>query len=299
MLNMRITQLLGFSIVSQGKAEVLSELKSHFQTGIKPWLLATPNPEQIMLSQQDEKFLRDLQHMDWLLPDGIGLVWASRVLNEKGQRVSDRITGLDLVPRLIEMAQNQNRPVLIVGGRNYQEKMIKFGQDEVVKQAAVENPNETFRQTKTRDKNQVVIRSTELWKSEQVGKKNIQEKFGVWWCEGYREVGAPTQEEDRWLGEVIDELKPVVVFVALGAPYQENWLVKRRAFLSAHHVLIGLTVGGAFDVLTGTLTRAPQFWQNSGLEWLWRLIQEPWRWRRQLALIKFVWLVVRTKMTPH
>jgi len=82
----------------------------------------------------------------------------------------------------------------------------------------------------------------------------------------------------------------------LGAPHQEKWLVSRRALLSAHHVRIGLTVGGAFDVLTGKLPRAPQSWQNLGLEWLWRLIQEPHRWRRQLALIKFVGLVLKTKV---
>lgn len=296
---MRTTRLLGLSIVNLSQTQVIQTIAVHLELSQKTWLLATPNPEQIILSRQHEEFCRCLKQMDWLLPDGMGLVWASRVLSKQGKQIAERITGLDLVPRLIEMAHKQNRPILIVGGRNYQDKQVELIQSEVTTQHAGEDSNETFGQISNKEKNQVAIRSTELLKSGKLGNRNIQEKFGVWWCEGYREVGAPTQEEDQWLEEVIGQLKPVMIFVALGAPYQEKWLIEWRAFLSAQNVLIGLTVGGAFDVLTGTLPRAPLSWQNLGLEWLWRLIQEPHRWRRQLALIKFVWLIVRTKMTSH
>ena len=52
-------------------------------------------------------------------------------------------------------------------------------------------------------------------------------------------------------------------------------------------------VGGAFDYLAGRAVRAPQIVRDLGMEWLWRLVQDPWRWRRQLALLKFVWLVIK------
>ncbi|HEY8687453.1 MAG TPA: WecB/TagA/CpsF family glycosyltransferase, partial [Chloroflexota bacterium] len=52
-------------------------------------------------------------------------------------------------------------------------------------------------------------------------------------------------------------------------------------------------VGGSFDYLAGTARRAPVWMQERGLDWLWRLIQQPWRWRRMLALPAFVWAVLR------
>jgi len=54
-----------------------------------------------------------------------------------------------------------------------------------------------------------------------------------------------------------------------------------------------MVVGGAFDMLLGKVQRAPAFMRTIGLEWLYRLIQEPWRWRRQLSLITFIKLVLR------
>jgi N-acetylglucosaminyldiphosphoundecaprenol N-acetyl-beta-D-mannosaminyltransferase len=54
-------------------------------------------------------------------------------------------------------------------------------------------------------------------------------------------------------------------------------------------------VGGAFDFIAGRVPRAPMWMQSAGLEWLFRLIQEPRRWRRQLALVEFTWQVLRAR----
>jgi N-acetylglucosaminyldiphosphoundecaprenol N-acetyl-beta-D-mannosaminyltransferase len=81
-----------------------------------------------------------------------------------------------------------------------------------------------------------------------------------------------------------------VVFVGLGSPRQEYWLSEH---LSATGCRVGIGVGGSFDVLAGNVVRAPASWQKMGLEWLYRLIREPKRWRRQLVLPRFVWLVFR------
>jgi N-acetylglucosaminyldiphosphoundecaprenol N-acetyl-beta-D-mannosaminyltransferase len=75
-----------------------------------------------------------------------------------------------------------------------------------------------------------------------------------------------------------------VLLVGLGSPKQEYWL---EEFLGATNCGVGIGVGGSFDVLAGMVSRAPLFWQRTGLEWLYRLIQEPSRWRRQLALPRF------------
>lgn len=79
-----------------------------------------------------------------------------------------------------------------------------------------------------------------------------------------------------------------VLFCGLGFPRQEFWLA---AHLAQTGCGVGIGVGGSFDVLSGRLRRAPAAWRRLGLEWLYRLLSEPRRWRRQLALPYFVALV--------
>ncbi len=83
-----------------------------------------------------------------------------------------------------------------------------------------------------------------------------------------------------------------ILFVALGQPAQEKWLDENREALPG---VLAVGVGGSFDVYAGRLKRAPLLWQKIGCEWLYRLIQEPWRFRRDLELFSFLWLVVREK----
>jgi N-acetylglucosaminyldiphosphoundecaprenol N-acetyl-beta-D-mannosaminyltransferase len=75
-----------------------------------------------------------------------------------------------------------------------------------------------------------------------------------------------------------------VLLAGLGSPKQELWL---ETYLRATGAAVGIGVGGAFDVIAGTKKRAPRFMQRLGLEWFFRLVQEPSRWRRQLALPQF------------
>jgi N-acetylglucosaminyldiphosphoundecaprenol N-acetyl-beta-D-mannosaminyltransferase len=79
-----------------------------------------------------------------------------------------------------------------------------------------------------------------------------------------------------------------LLFVGLGSPRQELWLSEH---LRETGCGAGIGVGGSLDVLGGRVERAPAIFQQFGLEWLYRLTQEPQRWRRQLALPHFVWLV--------
>ncbi|MBD5653998.1 MAG: WecB/TagA/CpsF family glycosyltransferase [Candidatus Eremiobacteraeota bacterium] len=83
-----------------------------------------------------------------------------------------------------------------------------------------------------------------------------------------------------------------VLFAGLGSPRQEIWIAER---LKETGCAVGIGVGGSFDVLAGNVARAPALWRRLNLEWLYRLLQEPARWRRQLALPYFVWLAVRER----
>ena len=97
-------------------------------------------------------------------------------------------------------------------------------------------------------------------------------------------AGSPAPEEEGAIIERIREAKADVLCVAYGAPAQELWIHRN---LSRLPVAIAMGVGGAFDFLSGRQHRAPQLMQRTGLEWLYRLYREPWRWRRMLALPRF------------
>jgi N-acetylglucosaminyldiphosphoundecaprenol N-acetyl-beta-D-mannosaminyltransferase len=79
-----------------------------------------------------------------------------------------------------------------------------------------------------------------------------------------------------------------LLFAGLGSPRQEYWLADH---LHATGCRVGIGVGGSFDVISGRIDRAPALMRRFGLEWLYRLMKEPHRWRRQLALLEFLWLV--------
>lgn len=84
-----------------------------------------------------------------------------------------------------------------------------------------------------------------------------------------------------------------ILFVAMGSPRQEEWIQQHRSRIRAS-LLMG--VGGTFDVVAGHVAWAPGIFRKTGTEWLYRLIREPRRLRRQLVLPKFVWLMVKYKL---
>ncbi len=101
-----------------------------------------------------------------------------------------------------------------------------------------------------------------------------------------------TDDEDREVIADIRAQQPDLLFVARSAKNQEPWIGKYKDEL---HVPIMMGVGGSFDAIAGKNKRAPELWIRLRLEWLYRLLKEPSRWRRMLALPKFAWLVLRTK----
>lgn len=123
----------------------------------------------------------------------------------------------------------------------------------------------------------------------------IAEKAGEKLCEKY--PGLPLAgthdgyfKEDR---PVIDEIRKSgasVVYAALGSPKQEKWV---RDFGAEAGIKIGVGVGGSFDVISGEKKRAPEIVQKLRLEWLYRMLCEPSRWRRFLAIPRFMKLVIQ------
>lgn len=100
--------------------------------------------------------------------------------------------------------------------------------------------------------------------------------------------------KDTKLVEMINRKQPAVLLVAFGHGKQEKWIYHNLPSLPSVQVAMG--VGGSFDYISGRVSRAPQLMQKLGLEWLYRLVRQPWRLPRIMtAVIKFSYTVLRNK----
>ena len=201
----------------------------------QPHQLCTVNPEFVMAAQADSEFMTILRDADLCLPDGVGLLWAAKVL---GKPLRERVAGSDLVPAIAAEAAERGWRVFLLGAA----------------QGVAEQATAIL---KTRSPNLIVA--------------------GTW-------AGSPDPKEDEAITARIRAARPDVLFVAYGAPAQDKWIARNRNRLRAP-VMLG--VGGAFDFIAGVAERAPRWMQKLGLEWLHRLVRQPWRWKRMLALPQF------------
>lgn len=200
----------------------------------------TPNAEIIYRAYKDENFCDILNSADLLTADGIGVVYASKIL---GNSVPERVAGFDVSCGVIdEIAQTGHRLYL-------------FGGKPGVCEMAAEH---------------------------------LKEEYPLINIVGMRD-GYFTPEENDAIIDDINASGADLVFVCLGAPKQENWIFENREKLNCH-VMMG--VGGTLDVLAGTAERAPEIWCDLGFEWLYRLIKEPKRFFRMMALPKFAFTVI-------
>ena len=208
--------------------------------------ITTPNAEQILMAGKNEQFRRVINQSDLAIPDGMSIV---RVIRNrvKNKSLVSRVTGVDLVVKLCELASQKKWKIGLMGA------------SKEVREKTVINLNRKFR------KLEVVF----LKSHQNVKKSKI---------------------EDGEILKDINKNKIDILLVAYGAPEQELWINQN---LKKTQVRIGMGVGGAFDFLSGKIKRAPGWWQKNGLEWLWRLIQEPWRIKRQIKLINFWWKIMR------
>ncbi len=109
-------------------------------------------------------------------------------------------------------------------------------------------------------------------------------------------AGSPDPaEEDDIVARVV-ATTPDMLFVAYGAPRQDLWIHRNLGRL---HVPVCMGIGGSLDFIAGVAARAPLWMRRLGLEWLYRLIRQPWRWRRMLALPRFACAVLRQALVQQ
>jgi len=256
---------------AQGKALKAVE-KEHLQGSslkVKPYFIVTPNPEQVVLAQDDAEFKRVLNSADIAIADGVGLVWASRLLTrpglvkQQGLALVERVGGVELMESLIEEAGKRKWKVMLVGGRG-----------DIAVEAAE------------------VLRRTVLKRTDLVDKQQGPSLLEIRGVEGLRDVKNPDKNEEKQLIKQINEYKPQLLFVGFGAPWQEKWVAKH---LQGRTLKVGvvMVVGGAFDQIAKPSMRPWKWMERVGLGWFYRLLRQPWRLKRQLKLLRFVKLVLK------
>ena len=105
-------------------------------------------------------------------------------------------------------------------------------------------------------------------------------------------AGSPAPEDDETIVTLIKAAAPQVLLVAYGHPHQELWIARNRERLQ---LPLAIGVGGAFDYVAGRVRRAPAWMRRAGLEWLFRLVRQPWRVRRMAVLPIFAFDVIRER----
>lgn len=113
---------------------------------------------------------------------------------------------------------------------------------------------------------------------------------------GCRIVGARhgyfPPESDEVVAREVAEAKPDILFVAMGIPRQEKFILATQEIIGAK---VAMGVGGSLDVFSGRTRRAPRLFQRMKLEWLWRLMLNPRKYQKVRALPQFVWMVLRSR----
>lgn len=113
------------------------------------------------------------------------------------------------------------------------------------------------------------------------------------WYEGARSVAVEQSEEASMTIAKINGFEPDYLLVAYGSPWQDIWIEENRPYL---RVRVAIGVGGVLDEWAGVVKVCPRWLDQMGLKWLWRLVHEPWRWRRILKVFQFAGLVLYHKL---
>ncbi|MCH7641201.1 WecB/TagA/CpsF family glycosyltransferase [Patescibacteria group bacterium] len=268
-MTQEIGTILGVKVNSTTTARVLRFVRNRIFQG-KKFFIVTPNPEIVMRAEIDEDLNRVLEASDLSLPDGIGLVAARKFLklpnpknpfkraltlfaqglgvgisvlfNRKWVEESfNLIKGREMFMELIKLANKKGWRVYLLGGENQ------------VAQKSKETLKRSFKKVKIKADQGPLLTSDakpRTNRDKEIEKKSIKR---------------------------INKFKPHLLFVAFKFPRQEKWIEK---YLGELKVGGAMVVGGTFDYVSGHAKLPPTWLEEIGLEWLWRLINDPKRIKR-------------------
>lgn len=224
----------------------LEEAKEYLLAANKSMQVITINPEMITKAYKDEELSTIIKNADLVIPDGIGVVIALKMIGIK----TNRIPGIELAYSLLKTANEKGLKVAFVGAN---EDTIQCAKKELLK----DFPNLDI----------VYIRN-----------------------------GYFNKDEEKVIMENLAQAQPDLLFAGLGFPKQEIFLKDFKKY-SKNTIMIG--VGGSFDVWSKKLKRAPKLFQKLNLEWFYRLLCQPSRFRRIFPSIPLFLLKVPLESKLH
>lgn len=288
---MNVATLLDIPFDSITQTQVLALIKQRLEEQ-KTTRIVTINPEFLLEAERNSEFKEVLKSADLHLADGIGILWATHFLAIKPlfpklyrafpklyslyqcfytlvllpftkkvthNPLPERVTGSDLfIPLAQQLAATNQRIFLLGGAEGVAEKTAQILQSQI---------------------------------------NNIE-------IAGYYS-GSPKKDDAQKIIAIINDSKATALFVAFQFPAQDIWIAHYLPRL--HQVKMAIGVGGTFDFITGSshiahgntnTKRAPHWMRKLNLEWLWRLITQPYRWKRIFnATVKFIKRVYRAKLS--
>lgn len=227
--------ILGLKVDKITMKEALERFEQMLTTeGFK--YIVTPNSEILEAATKDEQLADIINGADMVIPDGIGLVYASKI---KKQPLQERVTGIDFSFNALHILSA------------YEGKAFFLGSKPGIAEAAADNMQ-----------------------------KEIEGLNVCGTHDGYFKA-----EDEAALIEEINNSGADFLLVALGSPKQEFFIQRHKDEL---HCKVAIGIGGSLDVWSGASKRAPEFYRNHGLEWLYRLKTEPQRFGRMAKIPVFL-----------
>lgn len=269
--------IAGVAIDNITKQETIAAIDNFVRSG-RPHYIVTPYSEMIVFAAKDERYWKALNNAALVLPDGIGILWAAKYLalplKFKNQKSEIKILEIfwqilySLTRTLISPGYSQSIIQERVVGSHLIWDMAKLAADKGYPLALVGSFDDT-----------ATFAALKL--------KRMYPKLNI-------RLVLPNREFDQSMVEQINQSNSDILLIAYSPPQQELWLAEN---IGRINVKVAIGLGGTFDYIAGKRWPAPRSLQALGLEWLWRLITQPWRIKRIWnALPVFVWTVFKYKV---
>ena len=242
MTNNKRTSILGVEISELNYQKALENIKSWIDEDKRKYVCVA-NVHLVMECQKDGRLLKRVNNAGLVTPDGIPLVWLSKLYGKKG---IERVYGPDLTLKVCQLSEKEGYSIFLLGGNRGRSKHLK----------------------------QILIKKFP--------------SLSVVGAEDTPQRPIPTKKNTQII-EKINRSGADIVLVGMGCPHQELWMSKNCEKLSSN-VLIG--VGAAFDFITKSVKQSPGWMQTAGLEWLFRLTQDPKRLFYRYTVLNSLFIIV-------
>src|SRR5664279_1776429 len=260
--------LLGVGITNATEDKILEYIlqrlnakheKNEKTKPLKKFFVVTPNPEILVYASKHPQYKKMLNYAEVALPDGVGVFVASGLM---GHKFKERIPGVDFIETLCKGCVRKPISMGFLGGR-----------PGVAKRTAE------------------CLMAKYPWIKVRWAGSEWENEISV---SNNKHSDTDNRHDIPWVSPYISQDDPIdILFVAFGFPKQEEWIIKHLHELP---VKSAMGVGGAFDYISGEVLRAPFMIRAIGLEWLFRLSRQPWRLKRQIALIEFIYLIIKERL---